>query len=43
MSLQKSIFGGLLTDDNPPKIKDDEVSENDIEGKFKNYVRKSAV
>ena len=43
ISLQKSILGGLLTDDNQPKIKDDGVSETDIEGKFKNYIRRSEV
>lgn len=40
MGLQKSILGGLL-DDNE-KIKASGVSEEDIDGKLINYVRKSA-
>ena len=40
-ALQHTIFGNLLTDDNPPRITNDEVELE--EGKFDNYVRRNEV
>ena len=39
--MQKSILGGLLTNEDTPKIREDVVTEGDIKGKFKNYIKKS--
>ena len=40
-ALQHTIFGNLLTDDNTPRITNDEVELE--EGKFDNYVRRNEV
>ena len=40
-ALQHTIFGNLLTDDNPPRITNDKVELE--EGKFDNYVGRNEV